>query len=419
MFHRLSIINNILILGSLFLDPQRETRESLRRSHSDISDDSWSEDEVEVPRKRTQSSEGRVMYKEMLPNRSTALDTVESYWKDFSVYDYPHESSSPPKTTKKEDTWSPCITIPKPFTMTMREANKSKEKKTRSQRLLEEELKKKKESEEAELQKKFRSQPIPATTFLPLYDEINRQNEVRRQYVRETSKALLKSSEKPFSFTKREEQKRSLQRSKSLSSLSDLTPQKEKKGFKANPFPAHLFDLTLADKIAEQDEYRAIKIKLRAQETLAESRLPMNMEGKGRQYTIGKLRNKKMKEKEKKAFMTKDHTFKPQINHDIPDFDVLQYQFEKELREKKREREPTVVEPFNLRTSSLSDARSRSRSLTKRSTEGLRSSLGRIGGRPASARSLSRERPSSARASSRERPMSASLSYSSDTLPFG
>lgn len=354
----------------------------------------------------------------MLPNRSTALDTVESYWKDFSVYDYPHEVSSPPKpTSTPQDTWSPCITIPKPFTMTIREAKKSKDKKTRSQRLLEEELKLKKERDESELQKKFRSQPIPATTFLPLYDEINRQNEVRRQHVRETSKALLKSSEKPFRFTKREELKQAQRLSKSLNSLSELTPQKENKGFKANPFPAHLFDLTLADKLAEQDEYRAIKVKMRSQETLAKSRLPMNMEGRGRQYTIGKLRNKTMKEKEKKAFMTKDHTFNPQINHDIPDFDMLQYEFDKELRKKKTEREPTVVEPFNLRTASLSETR-QSRSLI-RSTDGLWRSMGRAGQRPASARSLSRERPSSARPSSRERPSSAALSYSSDTLPFG
>lgn len=369
----------------------------------------------------------------MLPNRSTALDTVESYWKDFNVYDYPNETSSPPKaTTKQPDTWSPCITIPKPFSMTIREAKKSKEKKTRSLRLLEEELKVKKEKEESELQKKFRSQPIPATTFLPLYDEINRQNEVRRQHVRDTSKALLKSSERPFSFMKREEQKRSFRRSKSLSSLSDLTPKKEEnKGFKANPFPAHLFDLTLADKLAEQDEYRAIKVRMRSQETLAKSRLPMSMEGRGRQYTIGKLRNKAMKEKEKKAFMTKDHTFRPEINHDIPDFDRLQFQFDKELRTKKKEREPTVVEPFSLRTASLSETR-KSRSLEKRSTDGFWGTMGRSGSRerpatarshsrerPSSARSLSRERPFSARPSSRERPASATLSYSSDTLPFG
>lgn len=326
--------------------------------------------------------------------------------------------------------------------MTIREANKSKEKKTRSIRLMEEELRIKKERDESELQKKFRSQPIPATTFLPLYDEINRQNEVRRMHVRETSKALLKSSEKPFSFIKREEKKRALRRSKSLSSLTDLTPSpKQEAGFKANPFPAHLFDLTLADKLAEQDEYRAIKVRMRSQETLAKSRLPMSMEGRGRQYTIGKLRNKAMKEKEKKAFMTKDHTFKPQINHDIPDFDKLQFQFDKELRTKKKEREPTVVEPFNLRTATMSETR-KSRSLM-RSSEGFQRTMGRSGSRerPASARSLSRERPYTAsgliserpysarassrerlysgRASSGERPTSASLSYSSDTLPFG
>lgn len=336
----------------------------------------------------------------MYPQRSSALDVVEDMWEDFSVYDYPPEASPPRERHAKKKEWTPQITIPKPFTMTMREAKKKAKNMTRSQMILQEDLKKKKEKEEAELHKKFRAQPVPATTFLPLYDEITRQNELRRYHVQELSKAILKSTEKPFKFTKREEEKKQMRRTKSLSNLAELENKiDEKKKFKANPFPDHLFDLTLADRIAEKEEYRAIRIRMRAQETLAVSRLPPNMEARGEEYTLGHFRSKLNKEGNKNAFMTKDHKFRPQINPDVPEFDALHRQFEKEMRNKKKELEPTVVEPFNLRTARLS---------TTRKARSSRSQEVPDTGRSSRDRSASRERPSSARSSTPH-----------DSLPFG
>ena len=60
----------------------------------------------------------------MYPQRSSALDVVENMWEDFSVYDYPPEASPPREKHAKKKEWTPQITIPKPFTMTMREAKK-------------------------------------------------------------------------------------------------------------------------------------------------------------------------------------------------------------------------------------------------------------------------------------------------------
>lgn len=359
----------------------------------------WEQDDssdVEIDSKNTKPWEmkGSYKYKEMFPRRSSAIDMVEHMWSDFNVYDYAPDRSSPPQETSKKETWTPQITIPKPFSMTIREANKSAKEKTRSQKILEKELKVKRHREEAELQKKFRAQPVPATTFLPLYDEIINSNEERRREVKEFSKAILKSTEKPFSFVMREEAKKEMRRSKSLSNLNDLKKRekkiKEKNEFKAKPFPRHLFDLTLADKIAEQEEYRTIKVRLRAQETLANSSLPPNMSARGREYTVGKLRRKLLKEKEKKAFMTKEHKFHPQINPDVPDFDELQRQFEKDLRKKKKEIHPTVMEPFNLRTAHTSGVRK------SRCSRSMDFTLDTTGPR---SRSASRERPTSARSS--------------------
>ena len=378
-----------------------EYSETRRRTYSGNSDtDSWPDEDRAISKEPSQKS--TVHYREMFPRRASALDKVEDMWQDFSVYDYPPEPLTPPKESKKNKSeWTPKITIPQPFSMSVREAKKSNKEKTRSQKILEEDMRLKKERAEAELHKKFRAQPIPATTFLPLYDEINRQNDFRRHHVRELSKAILKSTEKPFKFIKREEQKKQLRRTKSLNNLSDLESKvTEKKKFKANPFPSQLFSLILADKVAEKEEYRAIRMRMRAEEMSANSRLPPNMESRGREYTDGKLRRKLMEKREKKAFLTKEHKFKPQINPDIPDFDELQWQFDKELRRRKKEREPTVVEPFNLRTAHVSavrKARSRSQEIKSAELSGRRS------------RSQSRERPSSAR---------LSLSQA-DALPYG
>ena len=217
----------------------------------------------------------------MYPQRSSALDVVEDMWEGFSVYDYAPDESPPREKQEKKNEWTPQITIPKPFTMTVREAKKTPKHMTRSQMILQEDLKKKKEKEEAELHKKFRAQPVPATTFLPLYDEITRQNELRRYHVRELSKAILKSTEKPFKVVRREEEKRQMRRTKSLGNLADFENKSaEKTEFKANPFPDRLFDLTLADRMAEKEEYRAIRMRMRSQEMLAASRLPPNMESR-------------------------------------------------------------------------------------------------------------------------------------------
>lgn len=340
------------------------------------------------------------MYKEMFPRRSSALDVVEDMWEGFSVYDYPSDPSPPREKRSNKKEWTPTLTIPKPFTMTIREAKKKAKNTTRSQQILQEDLKKKQEKEEAELHKKFRAQPVPATTFLPLYDEITRRNELRRYQVRELSKAILKSTEKPFEFMKREAEKKQMRRTKSMSNMEELESKvAEKQKFKANPFPDRLFDLSLADRMAEKEEYRAIRMRMRSQEMMAMSRLPPNMESRGEEYTLGAFRSKLSKEGNRNAFMTKEHKFRPQINPDVPEFDELHRQFEKEMRDKKKELEPTVVEPFNLRTAHISAAR---KSRCSQSQEIMDS------GRSSRDRSASRERPASARPHTPH-----------DTLPFG
>jgi len=284
--------------------------------------------------------------------RESSYDVISNMWENFSVDEY-----APYKREKKEKNikdWSPTITIPEPFTMTRREERKVKTKSKRVQQIEEEKLIKQL-AEDAELQKRTTPVPIPPSTFLPLYDELAKHQEKKREYIKYLSKEILKSSEKPFSFTKREEAKKNL---KNTTKRIKSNNEKNKQEFKANPYPEGLFDLTLADKIAEEEEYRKIKIKLRAEEMLASSSLPMNMKVRGSmKHYPARDKTKRVKEELKK----RSCTFKPKIHHDIPDFEILQKKFEHKLEEKKQFAAPTICEPFNLKTADITSRRSKFR----------------------------------------------------------
>ena len=340
----------------------------------------------------------------LFPKRSTAIDMVEDMWKDFSVRDYtttndetfePHESERP-----KEKEWSPVITVPKPFSMTLREATKEK-RKTRSMKMIEEDIVLKKSMEEVELKKKFRAQPVPATTFLPLYDEIMVKTKRRSDHVREINKAILKATEKPFGFAKREEEKkrRKEMEERMTEERNARRDETKRAAFKARPPPKHMDDLSLADRLTEQDEYRKIRKKLRAAELLTKSRLPPSMEARANISPAAKSRQKCSQRNRAEGKATKPK-FRPNINPDVPDFDALHWEFEKELRRKKKERQPTVMEPFNLHTARI-----------PRGERSLR--------RTQSMENLTRSLDGTTQSKKLGRPLSARLSSSQDTLPFG
>ena len=280
--------------------------------------------------------------------------------------------------------------------MTLRDATKEK-RKTRSMQMLEEDLVLKQSMEEAELKKKFRAQPVPATTFLPLYDDIVDKNKRRSEHVREINKAILKATENPFSFVKREEMKKHRKEEERKKTEKQQSKEETERAlFRARPPPKHKDDLSLADRLTEQEEYRKIRTKLRAAELLAKSRLPPRMEARANLSHAAKSRQKCRKSRERKP------PFRPNINTEVPDFDALHWEFEKELRKRKKELQPTVVEPFNLKTAHIPRAKSSLR--RARSMENLSQSLG--------------ESPV-VRTARKNRPYSARLSSSQDTLPFG
>ncbi|XP_051470554.1 protein FAM161A isoform X2 [Apus apus] len=276
---------------------------------------------------------------------SSAKQRIEKMWDGFSVEDYisriKHSLPSSPAfriKKKKQKAWSPKVTVPKPFQMTIREARK-KELKVKSKSLMEIEsnLLKKQLEEEAECQKKFRANPVPAAVFLPLYHEIMQRDEERRRSVKERSKLKLLASQKPFKFTEREKQRSEIRKMQ----LRDLSiPEKKTKLFKARPVPKYVYSPAVSDKLKEEELYREIRIRMRAEEMLRNSSLPNS-----------RLALKDSNKKEKhNCIEPKEREHKPKIKSNVPDFDLLHQKFQEQLLQQKQVKHLTVCEPFDLRT---------------------------------------------------------------------
>ncbi|NXS35009.1 F161A protein, partial [Pomatostomus ruficeps] len=285
---------------------------------------------------------------------SFAKQQIEKMWDGFSLEDYisrvKHSSPSSPacrKVRKKQKVWSPRVTVPKPFQMTIREAQKKQQNvKSKSQIELENHLLKKQLEEEAECQKKFRANPVPAAVFLPLYQDIVQQNEERRRSVRERSKLKLLASQKPFKFIERERQRSEIRKMQ----LKDISPPENKtKVFRAKPVPKCVYSSDFNDKLKEEELYREIRIRMRAEELLRNSSVPNSR-------LALKETNKKKKHKSTKPKQTEQ---KPKIKSSIPDFELLHEKFQKRLLQQKKVKHLTVCEPFDLHTSHIPSKKSK------------------------------------------------------------
>ncbi|NXQ17629.1 F161A protein, partial [Peucedramus taeniatus] len=277
---------------------------------------------------------------------SFAKQQIEKMWDGFCLEDYiscaKHSlPSSPAYRTvhKKEKVWSPRVTVPKPFQMTIREAQKKEQNvKSKSQIELENHLLKKQLEEEAECQKKFRANPVPAAVFLPLYQDIMQRNEERRRSVRERSKLKLLATQKPFKFIERERQRREARKMQ----LKDLSPPENKtKVFRAKPVPKCVYSPDFYDKVKEEELCREIRIRMRAEELLRNSSVPNSR-------LALKDTNKKKKHKSTEP---KRMEHKLKIKSSVPNFELLHEKFQKRLLQHKKVKPLTVCEPFDLCTS--------------------------------------------------------------------
>ena len=337
------------------------------------SDSEHSEDESNVRSSPKRALHGSIDYSN---TRSAAISRIQDMWDEFAIDDYAPRSRQRSSSLsriercssardkydeKKSKEWRHRVTIPKPFNMTIREAMKAEEKrKSKAIEELEAERLEREKQEELELQKKFKAKPVPSHVYMPLYDEIMEEKESRKRYIHNNRAQLLKSQEKPFKFTKKENKmKAHLMHHQRTSSAPAEKCQTTKKEFKAKPYPSHIFNNNVMDKMQEEEEYRKIRMKMRSEELLKTSTLPPNMKARGQDYVEGKSRQKMYAERARKAGLTNEHKFKPRVNQDMPDFEELHKQFSKEMERRKYSKEATVVKPFSLRTEKIPSKKSK------------------------------------------------------------
>ncbi|RVE47477.1 hypothetical protein evm_007888 [Chilo suppressalis] len=162
------------------------------------------------------------------------------------------------------------ITIPKPFKMTERDEE---------DRIVHELRSLQKSFSEDMLHQKcdrrqFRARPVPIESRIPLYDKILEDQAMRRAITKINSEAELRAQMKPFSFTKREE--------KCIGQVCErvthiLPKSKKKKRFRARPVPKDLFSNYFYDKVKEDQFFRNMNRKIRAEELLRVSNYPGTM----------------------------------------------------------------------------------------------------------------------------------------------
>ncbi|KAK2523857.1 Fam161b [Columba guinea] len=279
---------------------------------------------------------------------SSLIDlTSDSTWDQPKPHLIP-KSRLRPKSASSP--WIPSITIPQPFKMTLREAHqKSQLMKSYTFLELDKQRDKRQSQDEAECQKQFRAQPVPAHVFLPLYQEIMEQNEIRRQIATQKRKELLLATQRPFSFLEKEEKKKEAIRQKFLAAATTNESSKLKQVSKK--VPKSTYDSLLGDKLKEAELYREIRIQMRAKDLLESSVALIDTNNCRREP---QCRTATKTKQERLGFLQdKSFSFKPRINPTIPDFEGLYWAFQREAVRRQEIKEATRNKPFKLRTSNL------------------------------------------------------------------
>uniref|UniRef100_A0A8C7YVS9 Protein FAM161A n=1 Tax=Oryzias sinensis TaxID=183150 RepID=A0A8C7YVS9_9TELE len=286
---------------------------------------------------------------------------IKNMWRDFKVSSYHHQLSSSlqslqggqKKAQKRRQGRKSGrrekhrVTVPKPFHMTLREAQRRKLGiKTRSEIELENMELRRQLEEVTECQRKFRASPVPAHVHLPLYEELRERSEERRRTLQEREEKHLGTVQKPFSFIERERLK------KEQKQQGQPSDQEKVKPFKAKPVPKSVYAAASGEHLKEEQLYRSIKIQMRAQEMLQSSSMPPSM-------LTRRLSDRKKNKDGSAAEGAGSFSHRPQINKEVPDFDAKHRHFQKHLEKRKEVKPTTTCEPFELRTSRISSHKER------------------------------------------------------------
>jgi hypothetical protein len=99
--------------------------------------------------------------------------------------------------------WFPRVTIPEPFSMTIREQIKNEQKQQKLAREMQDEREKRIDAEIKECNRKFKANPVPAHVYLPLYEKHKMNEELRKEKLKKSSKDYMDKVSRPFNLTKK------------------------------------------------------------------------------------------------------------------------------------------------------------------------------------------------------------------------
>lgn len=217
-----------------------------------------------------------------------------------------------------------------------RDLTKREKRKSRVVQELEEKRMREKLLEEMECKKKFKAHEVPEHVRIPLYEDVLRQQEERKLFIKQRSRVMLQMA-KPFSFVDKERSKIPHTNLKDKQNCED-------KLFKAMPFPSKIFDPSFEEKMREKEFARKSATENRSKVLLESSSAPKAV------VEHDKLAEKR--ECKNKLFLdfvqNRTNTFRPKINREVPNFELLHQQM---LKQKSSDRVlNTKCAPFNFET---------------------------------------------------------------------
>lgn len=165
----------------------------------------------------------------------------------------------------------------------------------------------------------FKANPVPLTSRIPLYEHIKEDHRRKSALAKLNSAIELQAQIKPFKFNgEKGTSSRCLSRATSVPNLNGSDQRAGgSSSFKASPCPKNLFSNYFYNKMWEDDYFRAVNRKIRAEEMLKISNLPPSMAKRAENYFSDDVglsktsqKSRRRKRKCKKSRQEKTYEFK-------------------------------------------------------------------------------------------------------------
>ena len=192
----------------------------------------------------------------LMQKLDSGIKKIETMWDNFSLsetnanlksiefnekFEKKLKRVNPKKRQQLQVEWVPRVTIPEPFSMSIREQIKQDKKQQKLLKEMQEERERRIEAEIKECKRKFKAQPVPAHVNLPIYEQRRLDEELRKYKLKEMSKEYMEKISRPFNLTdttKKFNPKETAAKTAADASQYDV----KKKEFNAQPLPDFYFN---------------------------------------------------------------------------------------------------------------------------------------------------------------------------------